>query len=293
MGTERVDHGLDVVQDLSDRHGFVHQHAHAVIVAQTTGDAQGEGAVRLGLEAHVTEGAVDRVVHAVAEGDFQFPGHVDIPADGQQILGCRLRPGHHVKGLSGLYAAQRAAHDVAGIVSAAALTENVTADGLRHQRRHLLSGQVVKLHSLAGGQLQLPDIIALHRFRQKLQPLQRQTAACHPQAQHVFGGIFLCVGTHPAGDALIGFFVQLSLLKGADGVCKRSDLFPESLNPLFVHHNDPTSFSRSPLSAADSSQEKRTFYIQYTTPSYGAAIPNPVAWRKRPSFFWKPCALYP
>src|SRR5699024_10788296 len=122
---------------------FHHRDAHAVVVAQAAGNVQPEGAVGLGDEAHIAEGGVHAVIHAVAEGDFQLAGHADVPADGEQVVAGGLGPGHHVEGFGGLHAGQRAGHDVARVVAAAPAGDDGGPGGLFHQGGKQVGGQVV------------------------------------------------------------------------------------------------------------------------------------------------------
>ena len=215
---------------------LLHQHAHrGPGRPQAAGDPQGEGAVGLGQEAHVPEGAVDAVVHPVAEGDFQLAGHLDVPADGQQIFGHRLGVGNHVEGLAGLDAAEGAGHHVPGVVAAAPLGVYLTAHRLGHEGRHLIGRQVVELDGLAGGQLHPAHLLPLHHLGQELQPLHRQPSAGQTQAEHVFGGVPLGVGAQAAGHALVVLPVDLPLVEGADGVFEALNFCVENIGPLFVH----------------------------------------------------------
>jgi hypothetical protein len=240
---EGVHHGLYIVEDLGGVHGLIHQHSHAVAHGpQSPGDAEGERPVRLRPEAHVPEGAVDGIVRAVGESDLQLPGHADFPADGEEVVRHRLRVGIGVEGLPLLHAGEGAAHDVPGVVPAAAPAEDAAGDGRLHDGGDLLRREVVELHRLTGGELQPPDVIALHGVRQELQPLRRQPSGGQAQAQHVLFRVPLGVAAHAAGDALIVLPVDFPLLELPDFFGEGLNLLPVRLNPLLVHHHASTLF---------------------------------------------------
>ena len=178
---------------------------------------------------------MNTVVRPIAERDFQLTGHVDIPADGQQVFGYCLGVGHNVKRLPRLHTAERAGHHVPGIVAAAALGENGAVNCRFHDFGHLACRQVVELDGLAGGQFYPVYLLTLHCLGQKFQLLQGQPAARHTQAQHVPGGVPLCIGTQAPGYALIGFPVELAPVKSADGLLKGLNFCPERAGPLVVH----------------------------------------------------------
>ena len=206
-----------------------------MVVAQAAGDIQPEGAVRLGDEAHIPEGGMDAVIHAVAEGHLQLAGHVDVPADGQQIVAGCLGPGQHVEGLAGLHAGQRAGHDVAGVVAAAAAGDDVAVDGALHQDGNQLGGQVVQLDGLAGGQLQGGDAVLAGDAGQELQPGAGQAAAGHAQAQHVFGAVPLGVGAEAARSALVVLAGHFARGESPGLLGEFLNLVAEEIKPLFVH----------------------------------------------------------
>ena len=178
---------------------------------------------------------MDAVVHPVAEGDFQLAGHLDVPADGQQIFGHRLGVGNHVEGLAGLDAAEGAGHHVPGVVAAAPLGVDLTAHRLGHEGGHLIGRQVVELDGLAGGQLHPAHLLPLHHLGEEFQPLQGQPPAGQAQAEHVFGGVPLGVGAQAAGHALVGLPVDLPLVESADGLLKVLNLSAQGIGPLLVH----------------------------------------------------------
>ena len=246
MPAEGVHHGLDVVKDLSRLDSLVHQHAHAVAHGpQAPGNAEGEGPVRLGPEAHVPEGAVDRVVRAVGERDFQLPGHVNLPADGEKVVRHRRRVRGRVKGLPLLHAGEGAAHDVPGVVPAAAPAEDAAGGSLLHNGGHLLRRQVVELHRLAGGELQSPDLVLLHGIRQEFQPLQGQPPGGQAQAEHVLRRVPLGIAAHAAGTALVVLPVNFALLEIPDFPGEGFNLLSVGLEPFLVHHHTPPFFKLS------------------------------------------------
>ena len=208
-----------------------------MVVAQAAGNAEGKGPVGLCQEAHIPESGVDGVVHSVTKSDLQFTGHMDVPADGKQILCGSLGVRRHIKCLAGLDSGQRAAHDVPGIVAAASPGDDAAADSRFHDLRDLLRFQVVELHRLAGGQLHQANAVFFHDFRQKAQALHRQAATGHPQAQHVPGRIPLGVRAHAAGHTLVVFPFNITLVKRCDLFSKGSDFRAICLHPLFIHHS--------------------------------------------------------
>ena len=247
MLAEGVHHGLHIVENLPRPDRLGDQHAHAVARgSQSPGDAEGEGPVGLGLEAHVPEGAVDRVVHPVGKGDLQLSRHVNVPADGKEIFGHRLRPRTHIERLALLNAGEGTAHNVPGIVSAPAPADNAVGDGFLHDGGHLIRRKVVELHRFAGGELHPPDMVFLHRIGQEFQLLLGQPPAGQPQTEHVLRRVPLGIAAHAAGITLIVLFLDFALLEIPDFPGEAFNLLSIGLEPFGIHHAASTFFPNRP-----------------------------------------------
>ena len=179
------------------------------------------------------------VIHAVAERNLQLARHVDVTADGKQILRCGLGPGHNVKSFAGLHAGQGAGLNVAGVITAAAAGDNAAGDGGLHDGRHLVRSQIVHLDRFAGGQLQEWHMVLLNSLCHKVQALRRDPAARQPQPQHMLGSIALGITAKPAGNAFVVLAGNFALGKGVDRVGKAADFFAVSVEPLLVHGWNP------------------------------------------------------
>ena len=236
---EGGDHAADIVQHILCGQRFCRQNAHAPAAAQAAGNVQLKGAVRLRHKAHIAERGVHTVIHAVAERNLQLARHVDVTADGKQILRCGLGPGHNVKSFAGLHAGQGAGLNVAGVITAAAAGDNAAGDGGLHDGRHLVRGQIVHLDRFAGGQLQEWHMVLLNSLCHKVQALRRDPAARQAQPQHMLGGIVLGITAKPAGNAFVVLAGNFALGKGVDRVGKAANFFAVSVEPLLVHGWNP------------------------------------------------------
>ncbi len=197
--TEGVHHSLDIAENVFRVRRFFHKHAHGRPGrTQASGDTDREGPVRVCLKAHVPERAVYGIIRAVGESDFQFPRHMNLPADGEQVSGHGFGPRIHVERLPDLHAGKGTADNVPGIVSAAALGVDACGNGRFHNGGHLFRRKVMELYRLAGGELEPVHAPVLHGVRKEFQPFQCQPSAGEPEPQHMFALVPLRVTAHAA-----------------------------------------------------------------------------------------------
>ncbi len=165
---------------------------------------------------------------AAGECDLEFAGHLRSVNEVHEELRRGFGPGQHIKGFPGVHSGEGRTHDVAGIVSTAAIADNVHIQGVVHDGIYLFRHQVMQLHGLAGGEVHQGHLLFIQGADQEIQLVFRQTAGRGPQPQHVVLAVTLGIAAIFAGETLVVLFGQFSGMK-------RFSFFPEQGNRVPEH----------------------------------------------------------
>ena len=130
-----------------------------------------------------------------------------------QVVAGGLGPGQDVKVFVRLHAGQGRAHDVAGIVSAAAHGDDAGVQAALHDVVDGIGLQVMQLDGLAGGEVDAAHLVAADRVGGKGQFFRGDPAGGHAQAQHVGFAAPLGVAAVQAGKAFVSHFVKIAGVK--------------------------------------------------------------------------------
>ncbi len=173
---EGIDHGHDIIGNVTGIYMFGHFHAEAGDIAKPAGGIDVEGPVFTGHKSQVAESRVGFVGIAPGECDLEFAGHLRSVNEVHEELRRGFGPGQHIKGFPGVHSGEGRTHDVAGIVSTAAIADNVHIQGVVHDGIYLFRHQVMQLHGLAGGEVHQGHLLFIQGADQEIQLVFRQTA---------------------------------------------------------------------------------------------------------------------
>ena len=240
---ERVHHRAYIGEQIGTVRAFLNEQAlFGIRRAHTARNVDAEAAVLVCHKAHIAERGVYGVRRAATERYLELARHFDLSGDSKQIFRDSLSVGETVCEFSLLHAGQRTAHDVARVVTAAALCVDPDIDHLFHDDRQHSRGKIVELHCLTGGELDFVYLVFIDDSGQKFQLFLRHTPAGAAQAQHIFGGVALCIAAEAAAESFVVFSAEIPLRERLELFFKRPDFAAELLYKILIHHSDPLPF---------------------------------------------------
>ena len=203
IGAESQPHRLDIIADLRWLDRFSHLDAQLRVVAQTARAVHVELAVLACDKAEVAEGGVGDVGGRVGKAHLELTRHLFRLEEVQQIVARGLCPRQHVEILVRLHTGQRRAHDIAGIVAAAAQGDDTRVERLLDQLAHGILTEVMQLDGLAGGEVRALDAVLADGLCHKGELIARDAACGHTQAQHAGLAALLGVAAIVAGKTFV------------------------------------------------------------------------------------------